>query len=212
MNTSGARFLRPYLCKDVAASTTSASSRSAAATRSAYIRLFHASRRLKENKSEGLAEFPADVIVPFQVEERVKELKKSSALQWPRIERDGQRVTVKEFTDQYSHMQAFAKSNNHHTVQGKSCWADTIDAVLMGNRPSTKRAEDKQRLRVCRHRTGPECPTMQLQLQAICVRPSFLDQHAIQRVYGCDKTWRHYRSVHVTACICFILMNRNLTT
>lgn len=72
-----------------------------------------------EDKSEELSEFPADVVVPFQVQERVKELKKADALNWPRIVRDSKSITTCKFADEYRHIEPFKKSNKHHTVQGR---------------------------------------------------------------------------------------------
>lgn len=112
MSTSGLRFLRPCLCKDVAAST-----------RTAYVRLFHASQKvMKDAENVEGSEFPADLAVPFQVQERVKELKRSGLLEWPRIEMDARSVTTRKFSEEFGYLAAGEKeSTGYRTLQGRWC-------------------------------------------------------------------------------------------
>jgi hypothetical protein len=99
------RFLRPYLCRDLPP-----------ATKSAYICFSTSTSNYKKSKGDGRTGRrivgrkssvklgkPIEDGVEFRgaVGERIEELKKANALEWPRIQADPHTLTVKEFREKY---------------------------------------------------------------------------------------------------------------
>lgn len=106
MNSStGLRFLRPYLQKDLPA-----------ATKTAYLRFFSTSRALcHENTAvKAISDHPSRLKeVRAELQERIVELKNAGALQWPRIQKDKTTLRISTFSKKYSYLQPKDKLADH---------------------------------------------------------------------------------------------------
>lgn len=92
MNPTGLRFLRPYLHSEVSVSC-----------RSAYIRFYNITtqRLFGGGKNHGDTG-SIDVKVPFQVQQRVQDLNKVGALNWPRIGPSSSKsTTIEKFNEEF---------------------------------------------------------------------------------------------------------------
>ncbi|KUJ24569.1 lysyl-tRNA synthetase [Mollisia scopiformis] len=99
MNPSnGLRFLRPYLQKEVCA-----------VSKSAYLRFFSTSRARchrgekisTANAHNGSLRVVGD---PRKLRERIDELKKAGALEWPRIKSDNETLRIADFEEKFKHI------------------------------------------------------------------------------------------------------------
>jgi lysyl-tRNA synthetase class 2 len=116
MNSSSSlRFLRPYLHGE-----------SAVSTRSAWIRFFNTTRCLQSEESRPQAKhkdkqtFRTESSSSFQVQERTRELRRTGALEWPRIMNDAQVVTLRDLTSKLIDIEAAeAMKDDVFTVRGR---------------------------------------------------------------------------------------------
>jgi lysyl-tRNA synthetase class 2 len=118
MNSSGLRFLRPYLQKDVPA-----------ASKSAYLRFFSTSRAVCHRglplRSGNVAAYGKPFNAKTHItefgtkkQERIDELKKVDALRWPRIESDSNTLRIADFHEKYSKLGIKQISNDVVKLNG----------------------------------------------------------------------------------------------
>jgi lysyl-tRNA synthetase class 2 len=147
-SSSGLRFLRPYLHNEITVSS-----------KAAYIRFFNSTRCLSSVSNSSPVK-PAsvhhgnvEVAVPFQVQERMKELKSVGALAWPRMQRDSNAVSIHTFIEEFSHLKPGEHLKNvTRTTRGR--WhVGNIGAPLTKSRAYTKHPHFWYRTCVPRYRT-----------------------------------------------------------
>jgi hypothetical protein len=97
------RFLRPYLCRDLPPATKSAYICFSTSTSNYKKGDGRSGRRIVGAKNSVKFGKPIEDEVEFRgsVGERIEELKKANALEWPRIQADPHTLTVKEFREKY---------------------------------------------------------------------------------------------------------------
>jgi lysyl-tRNA synthetase class 2 len=123
---SGLRFLRPYLLNEVAVSR-----------RSAYTRFFNSSRCLaRELNKSGVVRKIGEKEINNEsehlsgVQERIQELDKAQALQWPRIKDVGNAMRISEFAEKYKNIQNSEIVNDGYvTLRGMLSGSGEIKAV-----------------------------------------------------------------------------------
>ena len=135
---TGLKFLRPYLCKDIHITK-----------KSVYVRFYHNTKCMAGKAAEApssmaeesklaagpnlpptllpsIAQSDSKTVIRgsgekqrISVNERIEVLKRAKALSYPRIERDNDALTLKEFSELYNSLEA---NNNLHsdskTVRG----------------------------------------------------------------------------------------------
>lgn len=107
MTTSpGLRFLRPYLCKDLAVSR-----------KHAYLRFFSSSRCLGKKAYQKIDSYGHDVSpgkenLKRNTNDRITRLEIANALKWPRIQNEMSTLTLSEYNEKYRRLQAGAKLND----------------------------------------------------------------------------------------------------
>jgi lysyl-tRNA synthetase class 2 len=109
MNSSnGLRFLRPYLKKDLPA-----------ATKSAYLRFFSTSRALCLQDAAAArhavvkTQLTQSTELRAKLQERIDELNKAGALEWPRIQGDKNTLRIADFNEKYDYLQTNDRISDH---------------------------------------------------------------------------------------------------
>lgn len=95
----GLRFLRPYLCKDLAVSQ-----------KNAYLRFFSSSRRLEKKAFQTVSSYGHDVAedkenLKRNTNDRITKLEKANALNWPRIQNDKKSMTLGDYNTKYESLE-----------------------------------------------------------------------------------------------------------
>lgn len=132
MNPTGLRFLRPYLHSEVSVSC-----------KSAYIRFFNSTtqRLFSSHNNHGhtadVGTSSVDVKVPFQVQQRVHDLNKAGALNWPRIKSSSSKsTTIEIFNKEFVHIKPGEEVKEVvRTLRGGWFW--------QGNLSSADRVQDE---------------------------------------------------------------------
>ncbi|TVY13853.1 Lysine--tRNA ligase, partial [Lachnellula arida] len=98
--SSGLRFLRPYLCKDLAVSR-----------KHAYLRFFSSTRCLGKKSFQKIDSYGHDVLkgkdgLKRNTNDRITKLEGANALKWPRIQNDMNSLTLTEYNEKYRRLQA----------------------------------------------------------------------------------------------------------
>ncbi|KAE8450613.1 hypothetical protein EG329_005957 [Mollisiaceae sp. DMI_Dod_QoI] len=116
--SSGLRFLRPYLQKDLHA-----------ARKSAYLRFFSTSRArchrgASKHDNLGAHKTPVDQlsqITEFRgnIQQRINELKDADALRWPRIESDIHTLRIQDFNEKYEHLTINDRNPDFVRINGR---------------------------------------------------------------------------------------------
>ncbi|TVY42447.1 Lysine--tRNA ligase [Lachnellula subtilissima] len=100
----GLRFLRPYLCKDLAVSP-----------KHAYLRFFSSTRCLGKKAFQKIDSYGHDVskgggeALKRNTNDRITKLESANALKWPRVQNDVNALTLTEYNEKYKRLQAGAK-------------------------------------------------------------------------------------------------------
>lgn len=131
--STGLKFLRPYLCKDINITK-----------KSVYVRFYHNTKCMAGKAADatistaeesrvtaGSPILPATILSDsktvlrgekqrISVNERIEALQHAKALSYPRIERDQDALTIKEFEQQYNSLEANNLLHNvSRTVRGR---------------------------------------------------------------------------------------------
>jgi lysyl-tRNA synthetase, class II len=107
MSTSpGLRFLRPYLCKDLAVSR-----------KHAYLRFFSTTRCLEKKAYQKIDSYGHDVSkgnnnLKRNTNDRITKLESANALIWPRLQNDVKSMTLAEYNTKYRYLQAGDKAKD----------------------------------------------------------------------------------------------------
>ncbi|TVY49833.1 Lysine--tRNA ligase, partial [Lachnellula occidentalis] len=110
----GLRFLRPYLCKDLAVSQ-----------KHAYLRFFSSTRCLGKKAYQKIDSYGHDVSngkvnLKRNTNDRITKLEIANALKWPRIQNEVNTLTLSEYNEKYKRLQAGAKlSDETVLVRGR---------------------------------------------------------------------------------------------
>ena len=126
MNTSpGLRFLRPYLCKDLAVSQ-----------KLAYLRFFTTTRCLEKKAYQKIDSYGHDVSkgkdnLKRNTNDRITKLESANALKWPRIQNDVKSLTLTEYNTKYRRLQAGDKLKDETvSVRGMAHPEEVSNTVL----------------------------------------------------------------------------------
>jgi len=122
----GLRFLRPYLCKDLAVSQ-----------KHAYLRFFSSTRCLGKKAYQKIDSYGHDVskgggeALKRNTNDRITKLESANALKWPRIQNDVNGLTLTEYNEKYKRLQAGAKLSDETVLIRGMDWLEIVSCTVL---------------------------------------------------------------------------------